>query len=109
MKIRRLIAENDREVVAITDGSAEVFIPTTEVPREALELFLHRLRDRIARPVAWKRRNAREERRHSTKRLHGRERVERHIPVRAPRYRRRGSRGFFRRRWGIPAWTRHMT
>jgi hypothetical protein len=58
--------------------------------------------------VAWKRRTAREELRGHAKRLHGRRRVERHVPVCAPRYRRRGTRGLVQRRWGTPAWTHHM-
>lgn len=107
--IRRIVsAANHREVIAISNGRAELLIPT-EVPIEVIEHFLHRLHDRITRPLAWKRRDAREELAERTKRLHGRQRVERHVPVRAPRHRRRGTRGFVRRRWGIPVWTRHMT
>ncbi|CAB3800480.1 hypothetical protein LMG28614_05187 [Paraburkholderia ultramafica] len=75
----------------------------------SLEEFRRRVNDGIARPVAWKRREAREELRERVKRLHGRRRVERHVPVRAPRYRRREARGFYRRRWGLPVWTYHMT
>ncbi|QCP47916.1 hypothetical protein FAZ95_01195 [Trinickia violacea] len=109
MEIHRFtFAANNREVVAVTDGRAK-FLAPTEVPIEVIEHFLHRIQDRIARPVAWKRREAREGLRERTKRLHGRQRVERHVPVRAPRYRRRGARGFYRRRWGIPVWTSHMT
>ncbi|MFB9123465.1 hypothetical protein E2553_19420 [Paraburkholderia dipogonis] len=109
MKIRRFtFAANNREVVSITDGRAELLIPT-EVPIEVLEQFLHRLQGRIARPVAWKRREARNELRERVKRLRGHKHVERHAPIRAPRYRRRGMRGFYRRRWGIPVWTHHMT
>ncbi|GAB3626913.1 hypothetical protein PTE30175_03511 [Pandoraea terrae] len=109
MKIRRFIfAANNREVVAISDGRAKVLIPT-EVPGEAIEHFLRRLCDRIARPLAWKRRDARKELRERMKRLYRRRRVECHVPVHAPRYRRRETRGSVRRRWGIPVWTRRMT
>jgi hypothetical protein len=109
MKIRRFIfAANNKEVIAVTDGRAELLVPT-EVPIEVIEHFLRRVQDRLARPVAWKRREAREGLLERTKRLRGRKHVERHVPVRAPRYRRRGMRGFYRRRWGIPVWTRHMT
>jgi hypothetical protein len=109
MEIRNFVsATNRREVVAITEGHAQLLIPT-DVPMEAIKHFRHRLRDRIARPIAWKRRHAREEVRERTKQLRGRQRVERHVPVRAPRYRRRGVRGLFRRRWGIPVWTRHIS
>jgi len=109
MEIFRFVsAANHREVIAITNGRAQILIPTA-VPVKAIEYFRHRLHDRITRPLAWKRRYAREALRERTKRLHGRERVERHVPVRAPRHRLRRTRGFVRRRTGIPFWTRHMT
>jgi hypothetical protein len=109
MKIRRFtFAADNREVVSITDGRAELFIPT-EVPIEVLEQFLHRLQGRIARPVAWRRRAARDELRERVKRLRGQTHVERHAPIRAPRYRRRGMLGFYRRRWSSPVWAHHMT
>ena len=106
MESRRFITSNEKTVIAMSDGSAELVIPT-EVPFEVVEILYRRFRDRMMRPVAWKRRNAREELRES--RRHRRQRVERHIPLRAARYRRRGARGHVKRRFGLPAWTRHMT
>lgn len=55
MQIRRF-----RDLIRITDGNSRLLIPTT-VPPEAVEALQRRLRDRLTRPLAWKRRQERQE------------------------------------------------
>ena len=105
MKSSRFVA-NHREIVCLTNGNAKLLIPT-EVPLAALERFRRRLRDRVTRPLAWKRRDLREALRELTRHRQRRQPVERHIPVRAPQFRHRGVHGLVRRR-GITEWTLRM-
>lgn len=103
MKIRVFtFAANNREVISINDDRGKLLIPT-EVPVGAIKLFRRRLRDRIARPLAWRRREAREGLAELARRRHGRLRVERHVPVRSSlRRRRTASRGVVLRRQALP-------
>lgn len=98
---------NNRTVVTVSSANAELLVPI-EVPLEVIKMLDRRLRDRLMRPVAWKRRTARAELRVSVKRLHGHMRIERHIALRAPRYRRRKARQSGPRRWGLPISTRNL-
>jgi len=109
MKIRVFtFAANNREVISVTDGCGKLLIPA-EVPIGAIELFRRRLRDRIARPLAWRRRDARERLAELVKRRHGRLRVERHVPVRSSLCRRRtAGRGVVLLRRALPPWIPRM-
>jgi hypothetical protein len=104
MKSSRFVA-NHREIVCLTNGNAKLLIPT-EVPLAALEQFRRRLRDRVTRSLAWKRRDLREALRELTRHRQRRQPVERHIP-RAPQFRHRSVHGLVRRR-GITEWTLRM-
>ena len=105
MKIRVFtFAANNREVISVTDDCGNLLIPT-EVPVGAIELFRRRLRDRINRPLAWRRREARGGLAELAKLHHGRLRVQRHVPVRSSlRRRRTASRGVVLRRQALPPW-----
>jgi len=60
MPVRRFISNvNPRDVMHITNGTIQLRIPSA-VPPGAVEAFQRRLRDRLTRPLAWKRRQARE-------------------------------------------------
>jgi hypothetical protein len=61
MKIRRIISHaNQRDVTRITSGTTQLLLPKA-VPIGAVEALQRRLRDRVTRPLAWKRRQEREE------------------------------------------------
>lgn len=96
MRVSHFVA-NNREIVSLSKGQAKLLIPA-EVPLAALENFRRRVRDRIARPLAWKRRHLREALRERTRQKQGRQPVQRHIPVRTPLLRPRGLRRLVRRR-----------
>ncbi|MCO5396661.1 hypothetical protein [Ralstonia soli] len=82
MQVHRfLFAANSREVIRVTQGNVALLIPT-EVPPQAIEQFHRRLRDQFARPLAWKRRVARETLRCRAKQFHGLVRIKRRPKVR---------------------------
>lgn len=60
MPVRRFLSNvNPHGVIHIINGTTQLRIPSA-VPPGAVEAFQRRLRDRLTRPLAWKRRQARE-------------------------------------------------
>lgn len=77
MQIHRPVSHvNQRDVTRITNGNSQLLIPTT-VPPSAVEVLLRRLRDRLIRPLAWKRRQERQELRLRVQEARGQVRRER--------------------------------
>lgn len=72
MPIRRFASHaNQRDVTHMTNRTTLLWIPTA-ISQGAVEAFQRRLRDRLTRPLAWKRRQEREEQRLRVREARGR-------------------------------------
>lgn len=61
MPVHRFVSNtNPHDAIDVTNGTTQLWIPSAVSPG-AIEAFQRRLRDRLTRPLAWKRRQEREE------------------------------------------------